>query len=513
MLNKNAWPWLAIMLVGSIPVLALFAAGAWMLWDRQLLWPWLALSLACGGSAWIAGRELARRQRKSPFEAPPEPELNFSQRDRNAWQAVEALCKQEKQRDKQGLEQIETWLVLGRKTLATVAALYRPTSNHPELDIPATELLRIVEQVSHDIHTQLLEHIPFSHRVTLAEGLNLHGWVERLRGVNTVIRMSRMVLNPFAGALTEAGNYAKSKTVLLTLAHLQDWLLEVYIKKVGYYAIMLYSGRMAVATDQVEALSDKSRRDQSHARKQQHDLEQEPLRVLVAGQTNAGKSTLINTLFNSPRAAADVVSCTRELTPYVLEREGHRTGLIFDTPGYGEHTHWLAKNHKELDKTDLLLLVCDANNAARAADKTFLEAFRQHFKAQGHRKIPPTILVITHIDQLRPLREWQPPYDIERPNGVKAQNIRAAIDAIREDLALANHVAAVPLSLGANDGLGVYNVDSLLDAMGRQMDEADRSRLLRCLKEASDREKWTHLWRQMKKSGRWLLHKADDALP
>lgn len=513
MLNKNAWPWLAILIVGSIPVLALLAAGGWVLWDRQLFWPWLALSLSCGGCAWIAGKELTRRQRKSPFQAPPEPDLAFSQRDKEAWKAVDELCERAKKSDKQGLDQIETWLQLGRETLAAVAALYRPESKHPELDIPAPELLRIVEQVSHDIHAQLHEHIPFSHRITLAEGLNLHGWVERLRGVNTVIRLSRMVLNPFAGAVAEAGNYAKGKTVLLTLTHLQDWLLEVYIKKVGYYAIMLYSGKMAVTADRVEALSAKSSQDRWQAQELQQGLEKEPLRILVAGQTNAGKSTLINTLFDSPRAAADVVSCTPELTPYLLEREGNRAGLIFDTPGYGERTNWLQKNRRELDKTDLLLLVCDANNAARAADKAFLEGFLQHFKAQGHRKVPPIILVVTHIDQLRPIREWQPPYDIEKPLGSKAQNIRDAVEAIREDLALADDVAAVPISLGANDGQGVYNVDSLTEAMGRQMQEADRSRLLRCLKEAGDRENWTQLWRQMKNSGRWLLHKADDMLP
>ncbi|MGR9053590.1 MAG: GTPase family protein, partial [Gammaproteobacteria bacterium] len=318
---------------------------------------------------------------------------------------------------------------------------------------------------------------------------------------------------PFAGVLTEAGNYAQSKTVMLTLTHLQNWLLEIYIKKVGYYAIMLYSGRLAVASERVEKVSSKSREDRLQAEQHLQGLEKEPLRIVVAGQTNAGKSTLINTLFDSPRAAADVVACTPELMPYLLERDGRRAGLIFDTPGYGERSNWLAKNRAELDKTDLLLLVCDANNAARAADKAFLEGFRQLFEAQGHRKIPPMILVVTHIDQLRPLREWQPPYDIEQPDGVKARNIRAAVEAIREDLALPDAVATVPVSLGANDGLGPYNVDSLTEAMGRQMDEADRSRLLRCLKEAGDREKWLQVWRQMKNSGRWLLQKADDVLP
>lgn len=233
----------------------------------------------------------------------------------------------------------------------------------------------------------------------------------------------------------------------------------------------------------------------------------------MAGQTNAGKSTLINTLFDSPRAAADVVSCTNAIVPYALESEGRFSGLIFDTPGYGEKTSWLRDNREELDKTDLVILVCNANNAARSADRQFLQEFQKHFKDQPNRKIPPMIVVVTHIDELRPVREWQPPYDVVEPNCVKAANIRAAMDTIQQDLSLIENTMIVPVSLRNNDGLGPYNIDSLLIAMGQQMDEANRARLLRCLKDAKNSEKWTRLWQQVTQSSRWFLNKIGDTLP
>jgi predicted GTPase len=232
----------------------------------------------------------------------------------------------------------------------------------------------------------------------------------------------------------------------------------------------------------------------------------------VAGQTNAGKSTLINTLFDKLVAATDVVSCTDELMPYKLEREGLLSGLIFDTPGYGEQFSWLEKNQQALDNVDLVLLVCSANNAARLADREFLDAFRQHYLARPERMHPTIMVVVTHIDQLRPVREWRPPYDISTPNCTKAKNIQAVLLAIQYELELPINTALVPVSLSENEGLGVYNVDSLIEAMGQQMDEAHRARLLRCLKAAQGREKWPQLWRQVGNSGRWLLKKAGDAL-
>jgi predicted GTPase len=189
------------------------------------------------------------------------------------------------------------------------------------------------------------------------------------------------------------------------------------------------------------------------------------------------------------------------------------SGLIFDTPGYGELSHWLAANPQILDQTDLLLLVCAAQTAARQADYRFLQDFQQHFLAQVQRKLPVIIVVVSHIDLLSPRREWLPPYDIEAPVGLKAKNIQAALEAIAADLALPANTAMVPVSLGDNEGMGPYNVESLLLAMGQQLDEAHQARLLRCLKAGQGREKWPQLWRQVGSSGRWLLRKAGRVLP
>ncbi len=50
------------------------------------------------------------------------------------------------------------------------------------------------------------------------------------------------------------------------------------------------------------------------------------------------------------------------------------------------------------------------------------------------RETPPLLLVLTHVDRLRPFSEWQPPYDLNDRQSAKAISIRSAVDAAAADL-------------------------------------------------------------------------------
>jgi len=47
---------------------------------------------------------------------------------------------------------------------------------------------------------------------------------------------------------------------------------------------------------------------------------------------------------------------------------------------------------------------------------------------------------VSHIDLLRPPREWQPPYDLINPQSTKAANIRAAVEAVAAEAIVAPEV-------------------------------------------------------------------------
>ena len=85
----------------------------------------------------------------------------------------------------------------------------------------------------------------------------------------------------------------------------------------------------------------------------------------------------------------------------------------------------------------MVLWVAAATRAARDRDRAALKAIRERFAAQPNRRRPPMLLVLTHIDALRPFQDWAPPYDLEAGTREKARSIRAAAEAAGEELGFA----------------------------------------------------------------------------
>jgi predicted GTPase len=225
----------------------------------------------------------------------------------------------------------------------------------------------------------------------------------------------------------------------------------------------------------------------------------EPLRVLIAGQVGAGKSSLVNALAGEVKAAADVLPATKGFTAYQLVREGSPEALLIDSPGLGVDVEETAALLEESSNTDLVLWVVSATRPDREADRRALGALRDHLAARFERRRPPILLVLTHIDQLRPFKEWSPPYDLYSGREPKAQSIRAALQAVAGELSVPVE-DAVPVCLGT--ARGTYNVDTLWAKILDVMPEAQSARLLRVLLAAGSEGRWRRLWWQAVNAGR-----------
>jgi predicted GTPase len=60
-----------------------------------------------------------------------------------------------------------------------------------------------------------------------------------------------------------------------------------------------------------------------------------PLRILILGTSEGGKSSLVNALFGTVHAATDVLPTTAQLTSYVLDRPDlGGTIIVSDMGGY-----------------------------------------------------------------------------------------------------------------------------------------------------------------------------------
>jgi predicted GTPase len=234
---------------------------------------------------------------------------------------------------------------------------------------------------------------------------------------------------------------------------------------------------------------------------------EEPLRILVLGRTNAGKSSLINALFGKLTTATDILpDTTRTITPFVLQREGLTQALIFDSPGCDSTRFNEKQMHTAALDADLILWVSPANRPDRQTERHCLDALRIFQATQLNRRLPPMLVVMSHIDLLRPASAWQPPYDLSNQQDVKAISIRAALQTVATDLAVpVEQVIPVCLKEGR-----VYNVnDALWAAILHHQDAALRVRLLRCLDAKRRAEDWTLLRRQLISTGRFLWSLPD----
>ena len=91
------------------------------------------------------------------------------------------------------------------------------------------------------------------------------------------------------------------------------------------------------------------------------------------GRTGAGKSSVINTLFDSDRAAVDVLPSTDKLCRYVWEAPSGDSLVLWDTPGYEQANRqdYRALVLERAQEADLVLLVTPALDPALQMDEDF----------------------------------------------------------------------------------------------------------------------------------------------
>jgi predicted GTPase len=310
--------------------------------------------------------------------------------------------------------------------------------------------------------------------------------------------------------MAEARGLLFSKGLNTVTAELSNHLINAYIKRLGYYAIQLYSGQMTlddiVPTERLSTAST-ANIDDIRAR----DQSIEPLRFLVLGQVSSGKSSLINALFGEIKSASGFLPTTSEIKHYVLERDGLQRAIILDSAGYGGlmHDQVPAALKREWAKVDVIIVVCNATQAARHVDAQQLEAVRHYFQQIcPNQTLPVIIAVATHIDRLRPVREWQPPYQIQQPDNAKAHSIRQACLAIAEELSLSPD-RIVPVCLAPEKT--TYNIeDGLLPMIHEHLNVAQRVRYLRCLRQQQAESYWRHWRKQALKAGQLILDGVSD---
>ena len=387
------------------------------------------------------------------------------------------------------------------RMIEAVARHYHPERKDPTLEFTLPELLLLTERVSARLRYLLLEQVPYSHRLKAGHLVRAWGYrplaakvLEHGRGLYSVLRVLRVV-SPLGALAAEVRDYVVNDLYESLQAHVRRKLVRMWVEEVGRAAIELYSGRLRIDVAGLARLAAEESLDGAASEAPLPGA----LRLLVAGRTKAGKSTLVNALLGALRAGVDVLPATAKFEGYELRQEGAPAVWLIDSPGV-EDEAGRTELMKRAFACDLILWVAAAHRADRAADRESLDALRARFAEQPRRKMPPLIVVASHIDRLPPVREWSPPYNVAEPTTQKEGSIRGALEAMAADLVLPVE-SIVPMRLDSKEP---YNLDVLRLRLAEQFGEAQRARWIRVQRDAAEQSDWRRAWRQLAGAGRMV---------
>jgi uncharacterized protein len=477
---RRHWREAALALVLALPWLSLLALGLVWLWQGGHVLVWAAAAAVLAALAVPLRLTLRRRAKEEARLALgdlAEPARGWNAAEREAWAQVLAIADATAPLS---LTELEPALAIARDTVESVARHFHPDARDPWAQFALPEALLLAERLCRDVRREALRHIPGVRAMRLSHLL----WVRRQsvrygaaarqgwRVGFGLWRAVRATLNPIQAVVQEARDFMTEQTQHLLSDRVRAYATRLLVLEVGRAAIDLYSGRLALSDDEVRAARERDLRG----------LEAEapgPVRILLAGQVNAGKSSLVNAMAREVRCAVGPLPTTSGAAEHPLALEGLPAVVLVDTAGLGDRPATAAELLRQVARADLVLWVAAATQPARGPDRTHLDALRSWAKAQLDRRPPPVLLVLTHVDELRPAAEWAPPYDIATAAVPKAQAIRRAIDAVSRALDVAAD-AVVPVAMPP--GREPYNLDALWARIALELGEAklvqlDRLRL------------------------------------
>lgn len=505
----------ALILLGIgllIPALSLIPLGSLWLWQNGYLLHWTGFALVAIALVYATQRRLLPKSEPGEKKTATDPaesgdelcaaddiqarDRSWSPAEEQAWDDVMRLARKTDPATITGPDKL---LLLGQGAIEAVARRLHPEHADPVWHFTMPEALAIIERVSRRLRLLTVERVPFGDRLTVAQALALYRWRGALDVAGQAYDVWRVIrlMNPATAVANEAREQLSKAMMQWGRDAIARRLTEAYVAEIGRAAIDLYGGRLRVTSGALTSyISGETAADEAVL----SAVRAEPLRILVAGQTGAGKSSLVNAMAREARAATDVLPATAAFTPYRLEREGFPAAVIIDSPGIGTGTKAIEALIEKAADCDLVLWVVAANRADREIDRTALDALRRHFATRLNRRRPPVVLVATHIDRLRPFGEWAPPYE-PADEREKAQNISLAVEVAAKDLGFTAD-EAVPVSLW--DKAEPYNVERLWERIADELPEAMRAQLLRCLHELKDKWTWKSVWTQASGAGRAL---------
>jgi uncharacterized protein len=499
-MQLKPWQWaILVSPIASVVIFLLIAAGT-KIHEWGINWIWGVFTLLLVGWRWL----LVRWTRSSIGKgadviAAASRELeaitaNATPLTGDAAEQVSAVLQKvigESQVDRPIWEDWTTFWARCQELIVAIAKIYHPEVKYPLLNIYVTQAYGLIRGTTDDMDAWMQKLAPALDRVTISQTYEAYETYQKLapsaQKILKVWNWAQWIVNPVTAIAKRATKESSSLADRQLLVNLGQLTREAALTNLCRQAVALYSGKLQPLSTPTSiaptAAKTQTLREILVAAEPQAQIEQKPIDLLLVGRTGAGKSSLINTLFQAELAVVDVLPSTDKMQNYQWQTASGESLTLWDSPGY-EQASRADLRSQVLDyaaTADLLLLVTPALDPALQMDLDFLQALKQTNPDL------PIVTIVTQVDRVRPLREWTPPYDWQAGTRPKEVAIREAV-AYRNEF-LADYSDLVLPLVNADpriDGLA-WGVDTLSLALLQSIEPSKQIRLARFLRDLDAR--------------------------
>ena len=453
----SPWQWAVLILPIAVVVTFILVAASWQINAWHLNWLWGIFILLLVGWRWLLVRWTAtvlenplinQAQTLSPTDLPPDETLD----------RIETELKTILQASRQDVPAWQDWPLFWQRcqqVVTLVAQAYYPDIKYPLLNIYLPDAYGLIRGTVDDMDRWIATLSPTLNQVSIAQVYQSYEVYQKLepslRKIWRVWNWSQWVLNPAAAAARYVSRGTNEQATQQLLVNLSQQLREATLRTLCRQAIALYSP--ALNPDLPESFANANQPTLAKAqtqtlkallaqRRSPEQVEQQPVKILLVGRTGAGKSSLINALFQDNLAVTDLLPSTTEIAEYQWQTRDGASLALWDSPGYeqGQRSDLRELVLDYAHQADVILLLNPALDPALQMDADFLQDLQ---KTAPDR---PILLLVTQVDRLRPVREWQPPYNWQNGEKPKEKAIRDAVqyrsqqlgDYCRQVLPIAN---------------------------------------------------------------------------